>query len=428
MSRALPLAPRLRVTRLASFVCCQTSRPPSLIDQACCETLSHASGWRARIRTWNKDSKGPCDTVSPPANVLTKTSLHGAALAVNRLARRRGTTWHGVRCSRSSTCCVPARSTAPMLASPGREMTLVSKSTSWRRTLERAAFRRITGCAGSRAEPLATVSQPTPHGSAPAARSLVPPSGSSLREHATASRPGRTVTSARTDRHNGRSRPCRLARQGRRGLESADLKLSGVLTTCSRQARWRRSRALSDPAVTGHPQASSLGPSVLSRQRCCRDWALGPGTWPPDSVSSPHRYCRNPRRGAPGRETLTGSIATSERWIKPAPEELCRGGTRISGSAPLSSTPRVFCSTGGRRSRCSRNPVQISSRLRSGGPNGALNVAWRIGVNLSAASSNGALNAARRPTRWKAVFDVAGPTFIGSVPTSTAVSCRGGGG
>ena len=105
--------------------------------------------------------------------------------------------------------------------------------------------------------------------------------------------PGRTVTSARTDRHNGRSRPCRLARQGRRGLESADLMLSGVFATCSRQARWRRSRAPSDPAATGHPQASSLGPSVLSPHRYCRDWALGPGTWPPDSVSSPHRYCRN---------------------------------------------------------------------------------------------------------------------------------------
>ncbi len=105
--------------------------------------------------------------------------------------------------------------------------------------------------------------------------------------------PGRTVTSARTDRRNGRARPCRLERQGRRGLESVDLTLSGVLTTCSRQARWRRSRALSDPAVTGHPQASSLGPSVSSPQRYCRDWALGLGTWPPDSVSSPHRYCRN---------------------------------------------------------------------------------------------------------------------------------------
>jgi len=122
--------------------------------------------------------------------VLTKTSLHGAALAVNRLARRRGTTWHGVRCSRSLTCCVRARSTAPMLASPGREMTLVSKSTSWRRTLERAASRRLTGCAGSRAKPLATDSQPTPHGSAPAARSLVQPFGSSWREDAIASRPG----------------------------------------------------------------------------------------------------------------------------------------------------------------------------------------------------------------------------------------------
>jgi len=120
--------------------------------------------------------------------VLTKTSLHGAALAVNRLARRRGTTRHGVQCSRSSTCCIPTRPTAPMLASPGREMTLVSKSTSWRRTLERAASRRLTGCAGSRAKPLATDSQPTPHGSAPAARSLVQPFGSSLREDAIASR------------------------------------------------------------------------------------------------------------------------------------------------------------------------------------------------------------------------------------------------
>jgi hypothetical protein len=83
--------------------------------------------------------------------------------------------------------------------------------------------------------------------------------------------PGRTVTSARTDRRNGRSRPCRLARQGRRGLESADLTLSEVLTTCSRQARWRRSRALSDPAATGHSHASFLGPSVSSRQRYCRD-------------------------------------------------------------------------------------------------------------------------------------------------------------
>src|SRR5918995_882316 len=24
-------------------------------------------GWRARIRTWNKGSKDPCDTISPPA-------------------------------------------------------------------------------------------------------------------------------------------------------------------------------------------------------------------------------------------------------------------------------------------------------------------------------------------------------------------------
>jgi hypothetical protein len=122
--------------------------------------------------------------------VLTKTSVHGAALAVNRLARRRGTTRHGVRCSRSSTGCVPIRPTAPMLASPGREMTLVSKSTSWRRILERAASRRLTGCARSRSEPLATVSQPRPHGSVPASRSLVQPSGSSLREDAIASRPG----------------------------------------------------------------------------------------------------------------------------------------------------------------------------------------------------------------------------------------------
>jgi len=122
--------------------------------------------------------------------VLTKTSLHGAALAVNRLARRRGATRHGVQCSRSSTCCVPARSTAPMLASPGREMTLVSKSTSWRRTLQSAASRRLTGCARSRAEPLATVSQPPPHSSAPAARTVVQPSGSSLREDAIASHPG----------------------------------------------------------------------------------------------------------------------------------------------------------------------------------------------------------------------------------------------
>ena len=144
-----------------------------------------------------------------------------------------------------------------------------------------------------------------------------------------------------------------------------------------------------------------------------------------DGVSSPHRYCRkHPGRGAPGRETLIGSIATSERWIKPAPEELCRGGTRISGNTPSSSTPQGFCSTGGRRSRCSRHPVQVSSRLRCGGPIGALNAAWRIGVNLSAAWSNGALNAARRPTRWKAVFDVARPAFTGSVPTSTAVSGR----
>ena len=306
MSRALPRAPRLRVTRLASFVCCQTSRPPSLIDQACCETLSHASGWRARIRTWNKDSKGPCDTVSPPANVLTKTSLHGAALAVNRLARRRGTTRHGVRCLRSSTCCVPTRSAVPILASPGREMTLVSKSTSWRRTLERAASRRLTGCAGSPAEPLDTVSQPRPHGSAPAARSLVQPFTALFARRRDRLAPGRTVSRARTDRRNGRSRPCRLARQGRRGLESADLKLSGVLTTCSRQARWRRSRALSDPAATGHSQASSLEPSVSSPQRYCRDWALGLGTWPPDSVSSPHRYCRNA-----GIAAYTGAIASS---------------------------------------------------------------------------------------------------------------------
>jgi len=90
--------------------------------------------------------------------VLTKTSLHGAALAVNRLARRRGTTRHGVQCSRSSTGCVPIRPTAPILASPGREMTPVSNSTSWRRILERAASRHLTGCARSRAEPLATFS------------------------------------------------------------------------------------------------------------------------------------------------------------------------------------------------------------------------------------------------------------------------------
>ncbi len=25
-------------------------------------------GWQARIRTWNKGFKGPCDTISPPAN------------------------------------------------------------------------------------------------------------------------------------------------------------------------------------------------------------------------------------------------------------------------------------------------------------------------------------------------------------------------
>jgi hypothetical protein len=128
--------------------------------------------------------------------------------------------------------------------------------------------------------------------------------------------PGSTVSRARTDRRNGRSRPCRLARQGRRGLESADLKLSGVLTTCSRQAHWRRSRALSDPAATGHSQASSLGPSVSSPPRYCRDWALGPGTWPPDSVSSPHRYCRNHGGEAklaepPQFQALIGTVETA---------------------------------------------------------------------------------------------------------------------
>jgi len=57
----------------------------------------------------------------------------------------------------------------------------------------------------------------------------------------------------------------------------------------------------------------------------------------------------------------------------------------------LSSTPRVFCSTGGRRSRCSRNPVQVSSRLRCGGPIGALNAAWRIGCQPQ-----------RRLAKWRA--------------------------
>jgi len=41
---------------------------------------------------------------------------------------------------------------------------------------------------------------------------------------------------------------------------------------------------------------------------------------------------------------------------------------------------------------------------------------------------NDPLTASTRPTRWKAVFDAAGPAFTGSVPSSTAVSGRGGGG
>jgi hypothetical protein len=75
----------------------------------------------------------------------------------------------------------------------------------------------------------------------------------------------------------------------------------------------------------------------------------------------------------------------------------------------------------------------LAHRVSTSAPPGQMTSrAWQkapraMSVNLSAAWPNGALNAARRSTRWKAVFDVAGPAFIGSVPTSTAVSGRGGG-
>ena len=33
-------------------------------------------GWRARIRTWNKGSKDPCDTISPLATVISTTGCY----------------------------------------------------------------------------------------------------------------------------------------------------------------------------------------------------------------------------------------------------------------------------------------------------------------------------------------------------------------
>ncbi len=157
------------------------------------------------------------------------------------------------------------------------------------------------------------------------------------------------------------------------------MKLSGVLTTRSRQARWRRSRALSDPAATGHSQASSLGPSVSSPQRYCRDWALGPGTWPSNSVSSPHRYCRNSTRtdvrsgrslvSSPHRycrnetrqwllseglmfQALIGTVETRDRDARPAaafhvssPHRYCRNSPRSRLTPPCSSvsSPHRYC-------------------------------------------------------------------------------------
>jgi len=61
------------------------ARQSSLSLSACTtrwntSTPARISGWRARIRTWNKGSKGPCDTISPPAiGSLRSLNLTGTA-------------------------------------------------------------------------------------------------------------------------------------------------------------------------------------------------------------------------------------------------------------------------------------------------------------------------------------------------------------
>ena len=43
------------------------------------------SGWRARIRTWNKGAKNPCDTLSPPANKPKRTPGNSGVLSATTL-------------------------------------------------------------------------------------------------------------------------------------------------------------------------------------------------------------------------------------------------------------------------------------------------------------------------------------------------------
>src|SRR5215213_1633158 len=45
-------------------------------------------GWRARIRTWNKGSKDPCDTISPPANGKYRSDRRADAGMVSAFAGR----------------------------------------------------------------------------------------------------------------------------------------------------------------------------------------------------------------------------------------------------------------------------------------------------------------------------------------------------
>ena len=48
--------------------------------------LRRGCGWRARIRTWNKGSKDPCDTISPPANGKYRSDRRADAGMVSAFA------------------------------------------------------------------------------------------------------------------------------------------------------------------------------------------------------------------------------------------------------------------------------------------------------------------------------------------------------
>lgn len=79
-------------------------------DSYRCRTATRARrgdvvpGWRARIRTWNKGSKDPCDTISLPANTWKRCGR-----------------WHGAGTAEIATAAsIPARSATPARPGVGR--------------------------------------------------------------------------------------------------------------------------------------------------------------------------------------------------------------------------------------------------------------------------------------------------------------------